>query len=234
MKLSIQEIIKIYHEVKSIRKTATLSGYSKSGVEYLLKKNNIKLFSKNRNGDENSSRKAIENLNINDPRKLVRDPIYMFELYVQNKMSIPEIANKLQISNTTVITGLNQCGIKRRSKKEALKGKSRPNVQGSKNINWRGGITGWRKLARGRLNEHFVKPIMERDNFNCQWCFSKKNIVVHHHVRSFMEIVNIVRQRINELNIEDFVNEIVKEHKLKDGITICKICHDNFHKEHGK
>lgn len=234
MKKSIEEVIKTYLEVKSIRKTAELTGYSKSGVEYLLKTNNVVLFSRSRSGAENSSRKAILDLDANNPRRLVRDPIYMREMYLDKKMSVPEIAKQLDISRTTVITGLQQCNIKLRTKKESISGKARPNAQGSKNRNWKGGITGWRKLARGRLNEHFVRPIMQRDNFICQWCGSKKNIVVHHHKRSFMEIVNLVKQICDENNIDRFVDMIVKEHSLNDGITICKVCHDTYHKENGK
>ena len=234
MKSTVEKVIQTYLEVKSIRKTAEQTGYSKSGVEYLLKSNNIILFARNRAGNENSIRKAISELDPADPRRLVRDPIYMSSLYFDKKMSVPEIAVHLKLSRTTVLTGLEQCNIKLRTIEEALTGKPRPASQGSKNHNWKGGLSGWRKLARGRLNEHFVRPIMKRDNFSCQWCGSKKNIVVHHHKRSFMEIVNLIRQQYNEKDIDNFVNSIVSEHKLEDGITLCKKCHDGFHKENGK
>jgi hypothetical protein len=234
MKATIEKVIQTYLKLKSIRKTAELTGYSKSGVEYLLKSNNVARFPNSRGGSENSSRKAILKLDPNDPRRLVRDPDYMRELYIDKKMSLPEIASLLGLDSCTVLTGLKQCNISRRTKKEALLGKPHPNAQGSKNYNWKGGLSGWRKLARGRLNEHFVRPVMQRDNFICQWCGSKKNIVVHHHKRSFMEIVNLVRLKCDESSIDQFVDLIVKEHSLDDGITLCKICHDNFHKEHGK
>jgi hypothetical protein len=234
MKRSVEEVIKIYLEVKSIRKTAELTGYSKSGVQFLLNTNGVALFPRSRSGVENSSRKAILELDCNDPRRLVRNPDHMRALYIDKKMSIPEIAFHLKISNTTVMTGLEQCNIKLRSIKEALTGKPRPASQGSKNHNWKGGLSGWRKLARGRLNEHFVRPVMQRDDFTCQWCSSKKKIVVHHHKRSFMEIVNLVKQNCDENNIDQFVDSIVNEHSLNDGITICKICHDKYHKENGK
>jgi hypothetical protein len=234
MKTSVEQVIQTYLEVKSIRKTAKLTGYSKSGVDYLLRANNVTRFARCRPGAENSSRKAILELDPNDPRRMVRDAVYMRELYIDKKMSVPEIAVQLGISRTTVLTGLEQCNIELRSIEEALTGKPRPASQGSKNHNWKGGLSGWRKLARGRLNEHFVRPIMQRDKFACQWCGSKKNIVVHHHKRSFMEIVNLIRQKCDESNIDQFVDLIVQEHSLDDGITLCKVCHDNFHKEHGK
>lgn len=234
MKSTIDEVIKIYLEIKSVRKTAKLTGYSKSGIEYLLKSNNIELFSRNRCGKESSSYKAVMDLPDDDPRKLIRDPEYMRELYINKKMSLPEIGKLLGLNSVTVLTGLKQCNIKRRTKKQALSGKSRPNIQGSKNCNWKGGLSGWRKLARGRLNEYFVRPIMERDNFACQWCSSKKNIVVHHDRRSFMQIVNLVKEKCDPADVENFVNMIVNEHSLEDGITICKKCHDNYHKVNGK
>lgn len=234
MKSSIDEVIITYLKVQSIRKTAKLTGYSKSGIEYLLKNNNVVLFARSRAGAENSSRKAILELDPNNPRRLVRSPDYMRELYINKKMSVPEIANYLKISSSTVLTGLKQCNIKTRTIEDALTGKPRPTSQGSNNHNWKGGLSGWRKLARGRLNEHFVFPIMQRDNFMCQWCKSKKKLVVHHHTRSFMEIVNLIRGSCDENNIDLFVSAIVNEHKLEDGITLCKMCHDSFHKENGK
>jgi len=52
---------------------------------------------------------------------------------------------------------------------------------------------------------------MRRDGFICQWCGSRKSLVVHHHKRSFMDIVNLVRIRCDENDLENFV-----------GITLCK------------
>lgn len=119
-KMTVAELIKTYMEIKSIRKTSQLSGYSKSGVEYILKQNNILLFPRSRKGVENSAFKALDQLDSDDPRRLVRDVSFMHQIYVIDKLSIPQIAEKLGISNTTVITGLKQCQIKRRSKSEAL------------------------------------------------------------------------------------------------------------------
>ncbi len=234
MKSSIDEVIRIYLEVKSFRKTAELTGYSKSGVEYILSTNPIGSFCRTRSGRENSSYQALLKLKPDDPRRLVRDPIYMKKLYIDRKMSTTEIAKILGLNTTTIVTGLEQCGIKRRTKAQALRGKPHPSAQGSKSHNWKGGLSGWRKLARGRLNEHFVRPGMQRDNFMCQWCGSKKNIVAHHYRRSFMEIVNLVRRDCNEKDVELFVATIVKEHSLEDGVTLCKKCHDDFHKKYGK
>lgn len=140
----------------------------------------------------------------------------------------------LGCSSTAVFTGLTQCQILIRSKSESLRGKPRPGACGANHRDWKGGISGWRKLARKRLNAVFVRPVMERDKFVCQWCGDKKKLVVHHHLRSFMEIVQIVKLTVCEHDLENFVSAIVSEHRLADGITICKKCHDSHHKEHGK
>jgi len=225
-------VLQKYYELGSYRKTAEVLSMSKTGVEYIVKKVGDPL-PQHRTGNQNSIRKAIAN-NPNSPSSKIRDPQLMEELYLNQKLSCKDIGIRLGIDPSRVKVGLEQCGIKQRTLSEELKGRPRPNSQGSKNHNWKGGLTGWRKLSRGRLNEHFVRPIMERDNFACQWCGSKKKIVVHHDKRTFMEIVRKVESKISREDVEEFVSGIVDEHDLSDGITLCKKCHDSHHKDNGK
>lgn len=227
-------VVDTYLAVKSIRQTAQLTGYSKSGVDWILKKTNTPMFLRSRSGQENSQSKAIMTRPEDDVSRLLRNEEFMRDLYETQRLSVPEIAIKLGVVNSTVLNQLRSHKIELRDKSAALKGKARPNSQGSKNHNWKGGLSGWRKLARGRLNEHFVRPVMERDGFQCQWCDSKQPLVVHHHKRSFMEIVNKVALKISEDEVENFVSAIVEEHRLEDGITLCAQCHDSYHKENGK
>jgi hypothetical protein len=158
----------------------------------------------------------------------------MNKLYIEQRLSLPEISKIIGCSSSTVRTGILQCGIKLRTRTEGLKGKPRPKAQGENHRDWKGGITGWRKLSRGRLNSIFVRPIMERDNFTCQWCGSLHKLVAHHHKRSFMQIVKIAKSKEIYSDSMNTVNLIVSEHKLEDGITLCKDCHDSYHKENGK
>ena len=74
---------------------------------------------------------------------------------------------------------------------------------------------------------------MERDGFKCRLCGSKKSPVVHH-TRSFAAIVKIALEKVASTSEEEVINAIVQEHKLDDGITLCKECHDRHHKEYGK
>lgn len=87
-----------------------------------MKSHSIERFSRIRSGSESSSSKAIVSLDDDNPRKLVRNYDYMFNLYVTKKMSLPEIGRLLGVDATTVLTGLGQCGINRRTKQEALRG----------------------------------------------------------------------------------------------------------------
>jgi hypothetical protein len=158
----------------------------------------------------------------------------MHEMYVVRKMPAADIGKELGLSTRTVLAGLRFCGISARSLSAALRGIGKPYMRGSRNPSWKGGLTTWRKLAREGLNAAFVRPVMERDGFACQWCGSKRKIVVHHSRRSFMEIVHVVQGRNSGKPLTDLVREIIEEHRLEDGITLCKVCHDDYHKVNGK
>lgn len=226
-----EEVRRTYLEVKSIRKTADVCGISKSGVMYILEALGVPRFPRNRSGRENSSYKAIP---PGSNRAMVRDPVVMRRLYEDERKSIPEIAEELGLSQATVFTGLAQCGIPLRSKSEAIRGKPRPNYRGSRHRDWKGGVTEWRKRARKLLNPAWVRPIMERDNFRCKWCGETRKIVVHH-IRAFSEIVKYVEDNLpSDVTEEERIDALVKEHRLEDGITLCKKCHDDYHKEFGK
>lgn len=225
------KVVETYLNVKSFRKTANICNISKSGVEYILKQRNIEKFPRIRNGKESSIRKSIDT-NINSASFKIRDFSTMNELYINKKMSLPEISKLLNISTSAIYNGLQQCGIKIRSRSEALNGKPKFYSRGEKHKDWKGGVSGWRKRARKLLNPYFVRPVMERDQFKCKWCNSTNKLVVHHHKRSFVEIVNLFKNA--GLPEEELIYKIVNEHKLEDGITLCKICHDNYHKVNGK
>ena len=225
-------ICRTYLDLKSIRATARTVGMGKTSVEYVLKSRGVPRFPRNRSGAENSSVKAIL-ASPDSPSAKVRNTALMDEMYVHQKKSIQEIADALGVSARTVCTGLRFCGIPSRSVSAALRGKARPSIKGPRNPAWKGGITKWRKLARAGLNSCFVRPVMEQDDFRCQWCGSTKKPVVHH-LRPFMEIVNLVRSRNPGADNDDLIREIIDEHTLEDGVTLCKRCHDKHHEENGK
>ena len=221
------EIKRVYLQTQSIRETARVMGVGKTGVEYALRQLGVARFPRNRSGDENSSRKAITE---DSPSALVRDTSLMYGLYEVEGMSIPEIARAIGTSRTTVITGLTQCGIVTRTASQALRGKARPNARGALNHAWRGGATHWRRLARHLLNTVWVYPVMRRDGFKCQECDDTRDIEAHH-VRRFHVIVALVKERVSIVDQQMFVDAVVAEHRLEDGLTLCAACHDRYHQE---
>ena len=221
-------VIKTYLKIKSIRKTAIEIGLSKTGVDYILNQMHIQKYSRNRFGGENSTRKALKGKSLK-----IRDKKIMRKLYIKDKLSTTEIARKFKTSPSTINRCLIQCGIKMRTPSQALKGKPCPNNRGSKHKDWKGGITHWRKRTRKLLNPVFVRPVMERDGFKCVLCGRKRKLVVHH-LFPFWKIVKRVKRRRSFKNEEEFINQIVAEHKLAYGITHCKLCHDEYHKKYGK
>ena len=78
--------------------------------------------------------------------------------------------------------------------------------QGSKNANWRGGLT---ELVRGirRSPEFYLwrKAVLERDNHTCQDCRATENLNAHH-------IISII----------DYPEGIFE---ISNGLTLCEDCH---------
>lgn len=226
------EVVRLYQELRSIRRTSEACGLSKRGVEHVLKTLNVSRFPRNRSGTENSQYKAMK---PGSKQALVRNEVVMKHLYIEEKKSLPSIAQELGVSPQAVLAGLKYLGIERRTISQSLRGVPRPGSCGAKHRDWQGGISGWRRLARKRLNQTFVRPVMERDNFCCRWCGSLMNLVVHHHKRPFKTIVRLVLSRLSRNpDLMLFVDAITAEHTLEDGLTLCKPCHDGHHKKHGK
>jgi hypothetical protein len=222
-------VCSIYLREKSIRKTAATTGLSKNGVAYILEKSGVTRFPRNRKGSENSSVKAIKE---GTASAKVRDKQLMQELYVNQRLSTVQIASLLGCDPKTVCVGLGQCGIAARTQSAAIRGRPRPKAQGANHRDWKGGITNWRKLARGRLNTVFVRPVMERDNFTCRHCGSKKSLTVHHVMPFHRIVARVLKRGLQET--DKILDAVVAEHRLDYGITLCKGCHDAYHLRYGK
>lgn len=96
---------------------------------------------------------------------------------------------------------------------------------------WRGNID-FNNSCRRDLYNQWTFPVMERDNFKCTLCGSKKDIQVHH-IKPLREFINEVRVKYNIGLFTDYsaeelyplVQEVVTNHQLSDGVTVCKKCH---------
>lgn len=119
-------------------------------------------------------------------------------------------------------------------KRNLLLGKTKIKT-GKDRYNYNGGRP-LHDTARRKLYKPWVFKVLERDSFKCAKCGSTRNLQVHH-IKPFNEIVKMVlarhnieyRRNIYEKDIGNFdqiVQEIVNEHKLEHGITLCKFCHE--------
>lgn len=88
-------------------------------------------------------------------------------------------------------------------------------------------------LCRQLLYPIWTRKILDRDNYCCTICTSKKKLQVHHvkPLRFFIEEtkkLNNIEVSIDTLDDKIRFNlavEIVNKHKLEDGITVCSACH---------
>jgi len=106
---------------------------------------------------------------------------------------------------------------------------------------WKGTST-FNKLVRTRLYKPFIQKVFERDNYTCVNCRTIGGILHAHHIRPLREIIDVVLNQFEINNIENFagaekyammIEEVIKEHRIEDGITLCPKCHhkiDSYYK----
>lgn len=92
---------------------------------------------------------------------------------------------------------------------------------GEKSLSWKGGITPENKRIRNSIEFRLWREaVFTRDNWTCQRCGIRsengKVVYLHpHHIKNFAQYPEL-----------RFV--------IKNGITLCKSCHMEFHKKYGK
>lgn len=84
---------------------------------------------------------------------------------------------------------------------------------GAKNGQWRGGITLENVVIRTTdTYRNLRKFILKRDNYKCCICHSTKKLNMHH--------------------LKNFSSHPELRFDEKNNITVCKLCHDTFHKKY--
>lgn len=87
------------------------------------------------------------------------------------------------------------------------KGKKYPQIAGSKNPAWKGGITPENeKVRKSRLYKIWQKAIFEMDDYTCQKCGTRGGYLNAHHILPFATHVEI-------------------RFALDNGKTLCRPCH---------
>lgn len=100
---------------------------------------------------------------------------------------------------------------------EGAKQKQRESKIGKNNPNWNPNLTDEERLIKRTYTEYRVwrKGIYERDNYTCQICKLHGGRLNAHHIESYTDN--------KELRLV-----------ISNGITLCKKCHDSFHKKYGR
>lgn len=136
--------------------------------------------------------------------------------YVENQLSMPEIAAILRVTNTTISSWLKQARVRTRSRVLLrIRERLRAANLGAKRWNWKGGITPDRIRLRTSLDMKLAREAcFERDDYRCRSCGQRGGKLNAHHVWPF--------QRFPEW-----------KYSVWNLVTLCKRCHDAFHKAAG-
>lgn len=137
-------------------------------------------------------------------------------LYTDKELSTVDIASRLGVSSVTIGQWLERAGVDRRQHPtRRTREKLRQANLGEKRYNWKGGITPSRVRLRNSLEMKLAREeCFERDDYTCQSCGKRGGRLNAHHIWPF--------HRFPDLKFE--VNNLV---------TLCKKCHDDFHKKAG-
>jgi hypothetical protein len=99
---------------------------------------------------------------------------------------------------------------------EAQKGIKKPYLTGENNGQWKGGLTSINDQVRKSFEySEWRRSVYQRDNYTCQKCGQVGKTLHAHH-------------------IESFNNNPKLRTEIKNGVTLCKKCHKNFHHIFGK
>ena len=138
---------------------------------------------------------------------------YMYEVL---ELSTPDIAREFGVTAVAISDWLKRDGVElRKSPTIQTRLKLRKANLGDKRYNWKGGIT--REQMRKRQSMHMRdarNACFERDDYTCRTCGQRGGKLNAHHVWPF--------QRFPELMYE-----------VSNLVTLCKKCHDEFHKAAG-
>lgn len=136
-------------------------------------------------------------------------------LYADGMTSV-EIGRQMRVTSATICDWLRSVGVApRRSPTLATRQKLRTANLGANQWNWKGGITPDRIRLRICLDMKIAREsCFKRDDYTCRCCGQRGGKLNAHHIWPF--------QRFPEW-----------KHELWNLLTLCKSCHDAFHKAAG-
>ena len=113
-----------------------------------------------------------------------------------------------------------------------LKGKSHWLWKGNRSFNL---------VIRSRLYKTWTIPIVVKDGFACKLCGRDQCSLQVHHLRPLALIIKTVLDKEGVLDVERLVGTtryseladmVVAEHRLEDGITVCRKCHASIDRQY--
>jgi len=91
------------------------------------------------------------------------------------------------------------------------KGKPHLKIRGSKNPNWKGGLTSHDQILRSRVEfKNWKKDVFICNSHICFMCKSKEQLIAHHK--------------------KDFKNNRKLRYAVNNGVIVCRACHLKIHK----
>lgn len=106
---------------------------------------------------------------------------------------------------------------------------------------WKGGKTSLTRRVKGILHTRFgwYKKVYQRDDYKCVECGSKKKIDAHHKQPVWKLIRDMLKNSPTFDNEEEKLEWLVntpelQDPELKNGITLCRICHQKSPQQLGK
>ena len=103
---------------------------------------------------------------------------------------------------------------------------------------WKGGCRNFNNTCRSQLYTAWIKKILNRDNYLCTMCGKrpKNGYLTVHHIKPLRKFIKEIKIKydietfmdIDKEDWQSYINEIVNNHKLEHGITVCRICHSDI------
>lgn len=143
----------------------------------------------------------------------------------QNGSAIMWLVREYKADKRTIKTILQEQGIKQFRGRAGIpawnKGKEIPKIQGDKSPHWKGGVTPLNmRVRRCPKYRNWVKEILKRDDFICQFCGKRGgDLEVDHYPIQFAEIMistKSFREAMESEQLWDIMN----------GRTLCVPCHN--------
>ena len=148
--------------------------------------------------------------------------------YKKNKLTLIEHTDKYQYSKYKCDCGNEKVLLNHRVRDEhikscgclkietALYAQAFQNMAGDKHPNWKGGVSVLNtELRTSKEYKNWRKKVFDRDNYTCQICDQKGGTLNAHHIIPF--------SKNKKLRTD-----------LSNGLTMCKKCHNSFHRKYGK